>query len=318
MTRLILVRIGVMLITFFGASVAIYFGIEALPGDPATVILSEEATPEAVAALSEQMELDRPVVERYVDWLGGFVQGDLGESFATASPRPVWPLISGKIRNTLVLTLATLAILIPLSILIGTISAVRRGKFVDNTVTGTSLTLVAIPEFVIGTLLVVLFAVWLGWLPAVSLVDPSKPVFAQPAILILPVVTLLTQSCASKIRMVRACMIDVLRSDYIEMARLKGVPERRVLLRHALPNALGPTIQIIALSVASLMGGIVIVETVFAYPGIGSYLTSSVAAHDVATVEAIAMLITAAYIVMNMVANISVILLNPRLRRAAQ
>jgi peptide/nickel transport system permease protein len=316
MLRLVVVRVLVALVTFWGASVAIYFGIEALPGDPATVILGEEATPDAVAALSKEMDLDRPVVERYGDWLLSFVQGDLGESFATGTPRPVWPLISGKIRNTLVLTLVTLLVLIPLSILIGTISAVRRGRLLDNAVTSTSLTLVAIPEFVIGTLLVVAFAVWLGWLPAVSLVDPSKSVFLQPEILVLPVATLLTHSCASKIRMVRACMIDVLRSDYIEMARLKGVGERRVLLHHALPNALAPTIQIVALSIASLMGGIVIVETVFAYPGIGSYLTSSVAAHDVATVEAIAMMITAAYVVMNMVANVSVILLNPRLRRA--
>jgi peptide/nickel transport system permease protein len=315
MARVVLVRILVALVTVWGASVAIYFGIAALPGDPATVILGEEATPDAVASLRQQMNLDEPLVQRYGDWLGGFVHGDLGESFATGTPRPVWPLISGKIRNTLVLTAATLLILIPLSIALGTISAVRRGGFVDSVVTGSSLTLVAIPEFVVGTLLVIVFAVWLGWLPAVSLVDPSKPVFLQWSILVLPVLALLTHSAASKVRMVRACMIDVLRSDYIEMARLKGASERRVLMRHALPNALGPTIQIVALSIASLMGGIVIVETVFAYPGIGSYLTSSVAAHDVATVEAIAMLITVAYIAMNVLANISVVLLNPRLRR---
>ncbi|HEX4518652.1 MAG TPA: ABC transporter permease [Gaiellaceae bacterium] len=315
MTRLILVRVAIAALTFWGASVLIYIGIAALPGSPAEAVLGPEASPESIASLSQQMGLDHPLVERYGIWFGHFIKGDMGNSFATGAARPVWPLIKHRVIYSLALALATLVFLIPISIGLGVISAVRRGGTVDNVIMSSTLTFVAMPEFVVGTVLVLILAVWLGWFPAVSLINPAKSVFLQPKFLVLPVLTLLFHSVAGTTRMVRACLIDVLRSEYVEMARLKGLSERRVLLHHALPNALGPTIQILALNAASLVGGIVVVETVFGYPGLGSYLTSAVQSYDVATVEAIGLLITAAYVIMNMIAGLSVVLLNPRVRR---
>jgi peptide/nickel transport system permease protein len=312
MTRQITVTTLVAIATLVAISFLVFCGMQALPGNAASAALGRQATPEMVAVLSKQMGLDRPLLERYEKWATGLVHGDLGHSATGAT---VWSTISDRLRNTLALAAATLALLIPLSLFLGIVAAVRRGGLIDNIVSGTSLVFIAIPEFVIGALLAVVFAVWAGWLPAVSLVDSSRSVFLQPKILILPVVTLTVTAVAGTVRMVRACMIDVLRSDYIEMVRLKGLPERTVLLRHGLPNALGPTFQILALNIAWLAGGVVIVETVFQYPGLGSQLTASVSARDIPVVEAIVMIVTGVYIAVNLVANLGVIALNPRLRR---
>jgi peptide/nickel transport system permease protein len=315
MARVILIRVLIAAVTFWGASMAIFFGIAALPGDPGKGILGPVATHQSIQVLDREMGLDHPLVERYTTWFGDFIKGDLGNSYATGAPRPVWPLIHQRVSNSVTLALLTLVFLIPISLALGIISAVRRGGWLDNVIMSTSLTFIAVPEFVVGTLFALLIAIWLGWLPPVSLLDPTKPAVLQLKYLILPMLTLLAHATAGTTRMIRACMIDVLRSDYVEMARLKGLSERRVLLRHALPNALGPTIQVIALNAAWLVGGIVIVETVFQYPGVGSFLVSAVSAYDVTTVEAIGMLITGVYVIMNMLANLSVVLLNPRLRR---
>jgi peptide/nickel transport system permease protein len=224
--------------------------------------------------------------------------------------------VADKIQNTAVLAGITMLILIPLSIGLGTFTAVKRDRLVDHGVTATTLLLIATPEFVVGTLLALVLGVWWHVLPPVSLVDPSRSILAQPKVLILPVLTLLAAIAAQTTRMVRACMIDVLASDYVQMARLKGVPEWRVLLSHALPNAMGPTIQVLAMNVAWLAGGVVIVETVFQYPGIGLELTHAVGARDLATVEVLAVLITGVYVLGNLFADVVVMLLNPRLRRA--
>jgi peptide/nickel transport system permease protein len=312
MTRQVTVTILVALATLVAISFLVFVGMQALPGNAASAALGRQATPEMVAVLSKQMGLDHPLLERYEKWATGLLHGDLGRSATGAT---VWSTISDRLRNTLALAAATLVFLIPISLFLGITAAVRRGGFIDNIVSGTSLIFIAIPEFVIGSLLAVIFAVWAGWLPAVSLVDSTKSVFLQPNILILPVVTLTLTAVAGTVRMVRACMIDVLRSDYIEMVRLKGLPERTVLLRHALPNALGPTFQILALNIAWLAGGVVIVETVFQYPGLGSQLTASVSARDIPVVEAIVMIVTGVYIAVNLAANLGVIALNPRLRR---
>jgi peptide/nickel transport system permease protein len=254
-------------------------------------------------------------MKRYADWLSGLPRGDLGKSLP--SGQAVSSIVGDKIRNTAVLAGITMVILIPLSVILGTISAVHRDRYVDHGVTGTTLLLIATPEFVIGTLLAVLFGVWLHVLPPVSLVDPTRSVASQPNILILPVLTLLAAIAAQTTRMVRACMIDALESDYVQMARLNGVPESRVLRHHALPNAMGPTIQVLAMNVAWLAGGVVIVEAVFQYPGIGLELTHAVGARDLATVEVLALLITGVYIVGNLLADVGVMMLNPRLRRTA-
>ena len=315
MLRRILVRVAVALVTLWAVSVVVFLGTEALPGDAATATLGQQATPELLAGLREEFGLDRPLLERYGDWLSGFVRGDLGRSVPSGDP--VTEVIGGKARNTAVLSAATIAILVPLAVLLGILSAVRRDRAFDHGVAGTTLALIATPEFVVGTLLAVALAVWLDLLPPVSLVDPSRSLASQVDILVLPVLTLLAAAVAQTIRMVRAGMIDVLDSEYVQMARLKGVPERRVLLRHALPNALGPTIQVIAINVAWLAGGVVVVEAVFQFPGLGLTLTDAVATRDLPTVQAIGMLITAVYIGLNILADVGIILLNPRLRRAA-
>ena len=310
-----MLRMCVGLATLFAASVVVFVGTEALPGDAAQAALGNTATPQLLAQYRKDFNLDRPILQRYADWLAGLPRGDLGKSLP--SGQAVSSIVGDKIRNTAVLAGITMIILIPLSVVLGTISAVRRDRVVDHGVTGTTLLLIATPEFVIGTLLAVLFGVWLHILPPVSLVDPSRSVLSQPSILVLPVLTLLAAIAAQTTRMVRACMIDVLESDYVQMARLKGVPESRVLWHHALPNAMGPTIQVLAMNVAWLAGGVVIVEAVFQYPGMGLELTHAVGARDLATVEVLALLITCVYIVGNLLADAGVMVLNPRLRRAA-
>lgn len=313
MAKQLLVRIAIGLVTLWAASALIFLGVEALPGDAATAALGREATPELVEGLRQEYGLDRPALTRYVQWLGGMLQGNLGVSLPSGDA--VSDVIGDKIENTFVLSLMTVLILVPLSCLLGILSAVCRDRLLDHGIATTTLALISVPEFVVGSLLAVVVAGWLDLLPPVSLLDPQKSALKQLDLLVLPMLTLLAASVAQTVRMVRASMIQVLESDYVQMARLKGVPERRVLLHHALPNALGPTIQIIAINVAWLMGGIVVVEAVFQYPGLGSALAQAVSARDIPTVQAVALLITAVYIAVNVLADMAVIVLNPRLRR---
>jgi peptide/nickel transport system permease protein len=313
MRRLILVRVGVGLLTLWAVSLVVFLGTQVLPGDAARAALGQLAPPDTLNALRKQFGLDRPVLVRYGIWLWGIVHGDLGRSLPSGDP--VVGIISDRVRNTVALTVATIGILVPASIVLGVASAVRRDRRFDHGVAVVTLALISTPEFVTGSLLAIVFAVWLHWLPPASLVDSSQPVLGQVTLFVLPVLTLLAASIAQMIRMVRASMIDVLESDYVTMARLKGVPERRVLFYHALPNALGPTLQVIAINVAGLAGGVIVVESVFQFPGLGLALTSAVASRDQPTVEAIAMLITVVYVGVNLLADIGVILLNPRLRR---
>jgi peptide/nickel transport system permease protein len=225
-------------------------------------------------------------------------------------------IISDRIHNTAILSAITLAILVPLSILLGTLSAMRRDSAFDHAVTTSTLSIIAMPEFVVGAFVIVIFASWTNLLPPVSLVDPARGLLAQPALLVLPVLTLLAAITGQTTRMVRACMIDVLESEYVQMARLKGVPERTVLLRHALPNAIGPTIQVLVLNVAWLAGGVVIAEKVFEFPGLGLTLANAVSARDIGTVQAIVMLITGVYLVVTLLADLLQVRLDPRLARA--
>jgi peptide/nickel transport system permease protein len=313
--RRILLRIGVGVATLLAVSAVVFLAVEALPGDAATAVLGQVATPELLEQYREDFGLDRPLLERYGDWLAGLFQGDLGESLPSGDP--VSGAIADKLRNTAALSVATLIILVPLSVCLGIVSAVRRDRPLDHGIAATTLALIATPEFVVGTLLAVAFAVWLELLPPVSLIDAQEPIVSQLRAFVLPVVTLLAAAVAQTIRMVRASMIDVLRSEYVQMATLKGVPEVRVLVRHALPNALGPTLQIIAFNIGWLAGGVVVVETVFQFPGIGLAFTNAVAARDLPTVQALAIIIAGVYVVVNILADIGVILLNPRLRRSA-
>lgn len=314
-------RIVGAVVALFIASVLIFFATSVLPGDAASVVLGRGATPEAVDRLDRQLHLDRPLVEQYTSWLTGFVQGDLGDSSVGlaqgAEHAPVWDLIADPVKNSLILALITALFMIPLSLGLGALAAVFAGRPIDHMISIGSLAAIALPEFVIGSLLVGVFFVWLGVLPPVAIIPPGADPLSYPTELVLPVATLLLASLAASIRMLRAGMIETLQTDYVQAARLNGVAERRVLWRYAMRNALGPSVQVLAQNLQWLIGGIIITETVFGYPGIGSTLVTAVGNRDLTLVQSVAMLIAVVYVVLNLVADLLVVLLVPRLREPA-
>jgi peptide/nickel transport system permease protein len=265
------------------------------------------------------MGLDRPAAVRYLEWLGGIVTGDLGNSaagYAQGSERPIWDEISGEVRNSLTLALIAAVVMVPVALVLGVAAAVRAGRATDHAISTTSLAVISLPEFVIGSLLILVFFSWLGVLSPVSLIPPGESPLANPKQLVLPVLTLLGASLAASIRMVRAGMIDALRTDYVQMARLSGLRERTVIRRYALRNALAPSVQIFAQNIQYLVGGIIVVEYLFSYPGLGKELVDAVAIRDVREVQSVAIVIAAVYIALNIVADLLVVLLVPKLRTA--
>ncbi|MFF5986579.1 ABC transporter permease [Prauserella flavalba] len=313
MSRLIVRRLLVSLAVLWLVTLLVFVATLLLPGDPARAILGQQATPERIAALRAQLDLDAPVWERYLNWLGGVVTGDLGTS--TATQGPVNDLLGDRIGASLVLLVAAAVLSTLVGLALGTWSALRRGRAADHTVSGISLVIAALPEFVIGVALIVLLSTTVfPLLPSVTLAPPGEPVWSQPSQLVLPVLTLALVVTPYITRMMRATMSEVLDSGYVEMARLKGIPEKTVLLRHALPHAIGPVAQVIALQLAWLAGGVVVVEFLFRYPGVGQALIDAVNNRDVEVVQAITLLIAAVYIVVNLLADIVGILTNPKLR----
>lgn len=313
--RLILLRVALGLLTLFLVSLVVFAATQALPGDPARAILGKGAANKAVyEGLREELGLNQPLQEQYLSWLQGVLTGDLGDSIVNRGTSVV-TLLKPWVINSLYLLVITSVVSIPLSILIGAMQAYWRDRPFDHVTNVTNLVLSALPEFVIGLVLVLLLATSVFHvLPAVSQVIIGTPIYLQAEILVLPVITLCLATMPYTCRMLRASTIGVLDSDFVEMANLKGLPNRRVLWRHALPNALGPTFQVIALNLAWLTGGIVVVEYVFNYPGIGTALVKAVANRDMPVVQALCMLIAAVYVVTNLAADIATILVNPRLR----
>jgi peptide/nickel transport system permease protein len=313
--RLILTRVGLGVLTLFLVSVVVFLATQALPGDTARAILGQEATNTArYEALRTKLGLDEPLAEQYAEWLSGIVTGELGDSLVQEGT-PVTALLQDRIVNSTILVLLAAIISIPLSILIGVLSALWRDSKFDTAANLGNLTLAALPEFVIGIGLVLLFATSvLNWLPAVSRIDPDVPRSAQLELFVLPAITLALAVAPYVTRILRASMIDVLESEYVVMARLKGLPRRRILWRHALPNAIPPTIQVIALQLAWLAGGVVVVEYVFGFSGIGQALVDAVANRDMPVVQALCLLIASVYVVLNLLADVVTILVSPRLR----
>ena len=311
-------RVVAAVITLIFVSMLIFVGTEILPGDAAQAILGRSASPAAVAELRDQLGLDRPAPVRYVDWLAKFARGDLGisatQTVASGAGSPVWGLISSRLLNTIILALVAIVLIVPIGVVCGIVAARHVGRPVDQAVSVSSLAAVSLPEFVTGSLLILVFAVWLHILPAVSLLPSGSSVFDRPQILVLPVATLLAASLAQTIRMVRAGMLDVLRSDYIAMARLNGLPERKIIFGYAIRNALAPTVQVIALNVQWLVGGIIVTEYVFGYPGIGQELVEVVNSRDIPFVQSLSLLIAAFYLAINIVADLLVVLLIPKVR----
>jgi peptide/nickel transport system permease protein len=315
--KVLLRRIGLGVLTLWLVSIVVFAAVIALPGDAATAILGREATPDRVAALREQLHLNDPVLSQYLQWLGGILTFDLGSSAATQ--QPVTELLSDRVGNSVFLVVIASVIAIPLSIAIGVWTAMRRDRPADHVTSTVTLVLAALPEFVIGIALILLLATGvLQVFPAVSLLAPGQRAWEAPDVVVLPAATLVLAVTPYISRIMRGSMIEVLESEYVTMARLKGLPERTVIWRHAVPNAIVPAIQVAALQLAWMAGGVVVVEFVFQYPGIGAALVDSVANRDMPVVQSVTMLAAGIYVGLNLLADLATILVTPRLRTAGR
>jgi peptide/nickel transport system permease protein len=316
--RWILRRLLLGVAVVYVATLVIFFATHALPTDPAQAILGRDATPESLAILRQQLGLNRPLHRQYFNWLGGLLQGNLGTSLA--SDRPVSQLLAAAVVSSVSLLVLAAAIAMPLSVLLGTITAVRRDRFFDRALLLASLGLTALPEFVIGITLVILLSTTVAHvLPAVALFPPGESVFQHPLQMVLPVLTVVLVAVPYLYRLLRASMIDVLESEYVAMARLKGLPERIVTVRHALPNAMIPMIQASGLLLSYLLGGIVTVEYLFHYPGLGSLLVDAITNRDLQLIEGVVLVFAVGVVLFNLTADILTVYLTPKLRiEAAQ
>ncbi len=311
-SNLILNRLFIALITLLIVSFAVFFATSMLPGDTASILLGQAATPEAVAGLRKAMHLDEPAILRFLEWLLGLIRGDLGTSYA--NNMPVAELIGRRLVATLELAAITTFVSVPLALLLGITSAMLRGSYYDRIVTIISIGVISVPEFMVATLAVLLFAVYLRWLPALSSISQVHTVFDLLKIYAMPVITLTFVISAQMIRMTRAALIETLKTPYVEMALLKGASRGRMVFRHALPNALGPIVNAIALSLSYLVGGVIIVETIFNYPGIAKLMVDAVATRDLPLIQSCAMIFCLGYLLLITMADIVAILSNPRLR----
>jgi len=312
MLFLIVRRIGAGILTLLIVSAVVFFITSLLPGDAAQMILGQNATPETVAALRQQLGLDQPLVMRYLHWLTGMVQGDFGTSFA--SHLPVSQLVAQRIPATFELAGITTLICVPMALIIGIIAAMNRGSRLDRALVIGTMATVAVPEFLVATVAVLIFAVKLHWVSAMSFGSPDSDLLSYLKAYALPVLTLCCVLVAQMARMTRAAIINQLDSPYLEMALLKGVSPLRAVLRHALPNAVGPIANAISLSLSYLFGGVIIIETIFSYPGLASQLVDAVSNRDLPVVQLCVMLFAACYLVLLLAADILTIAFNPKWR----
>lgn len=304
-------RFGLMLLTLWIMSILVFLIASVLPGDVARTILGQSATPEAVAGLREQMELNDPAPVRYFRWVTGFLTGDWGQSHSLQVP--IDSVLPNRLFNSMVLTVATLLVIVPLSIVFGVLAALRRDRFLDRSISVTGLSLMAVPEFVSGIILIAVLGVWLGWLPTTSVAAGNNPL-TSPTHLVLPVASLSLVFFGYVSRMVRASTIGVLESAYMRTAMLKGLPLRQVLLRHVLRNALVPTVTVVMSQIGYLIGGLVVIETLFGYPGLGGLLLHAGLHHDVPLLEACVMVVAVINMVSNLTADLLYAFLNPQIR----
>ncbi len=310
--RMLSARILLSVLTLLLVSIMIFIIIEVLPGDVASRILGRDATPEALALLREKLHLNDPAIWRYLRWLGGIAQGDFGD--ALTSSRPIADIIAPRLFNTMLLSIYAFIIYIPLALIPALIQAAQRDRKTDHVISIVNLVFLSIPDFLLGTLLLVTFSVAIPLFPAVSMLDDDYTVLQYIRAMTLPAVTLAIAMAIAAVRMLRDNLIEVLDSDYVRMAELKGLPPRAVLLRHALPNALVPTLNVTAINLGYLIGGVVIVEKVFSYPGFGRLLVDSLQLRDVPLIEATVVIAAAVYVGANLLADLGSLLLNPRLR----
>ena len=311
LTKVVLQRLGLGLATLLAVSVIIAFIVELLPGDITEAILGQAATPEAVAAFRRAIGLDQPAYIRYLDWLSGILTGDLGQSLA--SKRDISEFVGKRLSNTLFLGGVAAAIAVPLALFLGLLAALYRNSIFDRIVNFTTLTSISFPEFFVAYILILFLSVKAGIFPGISNVSTDLAFSEQLYRTLLPALTLTLVVLAHMLRMTRAAIINLLSSPYIEMARLKATRPFRVIFHHALPNAWGPIVNVIALNLAYLVVGVVVVEVVFVYPGLGQLLVDSVSKRDLPVVQACSIIFAAVYILLNLLADIVSIVSNPRL-----
>ncbi|MCO6391846.1 ABC transporter permease subunit [Aliihoeflea aestuarii] len=309
---LIAQRIALGVLLLLAVSVLIFVGTEILPGDVAASILGQAATPQALENLRAQLGLNDPAYIRYFRWLGGVLTGDLGTALSNRMDiaTSIWP----RLKNTMFLAFWAAAVSVPLAILLGLIAVRYRNGFVDKTISGLSLSATSLPEFFIGYVLMYFFAVRLGWFPSVSTVYDTMPFLDRMRAIALPATALTLVVLAHMMRMTRAAILNVMQSAYIETAELKGLTLFEIIRKHAFPNAIAPIVNVVMLNLAYLVVGVVVIEVIFVYPGMGQYLVDHVTRRDVPVVQAVGLIFAAVYIGLNLVADIVAILANPRLR----
>ncbi|MFF4800566.1 ABC transporter permease [Streptomyces sp. NPDC001351] len=305
-------RLAAALGTLLLSSVLVFLALQALPGDVATQILGKDATPDAVAALRKQLGLDRPAWERYFDWIKGAVHGDFGTSLV--SQKPVGSEVAQYLGNSALIAVVTILFAVTGSLVLGVLAGLYRDRWADHLISTAGLVGMSVPEFVVATVLVLCFSVALPWFPAVVLYGPDASVGQLLPAVWLPALALAIVMAAYIVRMARTSVIDVMASEYVTTARLKGLSTWRVVTRHALPSALLPTLHVIALNVAWLVGGVAVVENVFNYPGIGKLMLTSVQNRDLPVVQAVALISAVVYVVCNLAADLGAMALNPKLR----
>ncbi|MBL1376320.1 ABC transporter permease [Zobellella iuensis] len=312
MIKLVGQRLALSLLLLLAVSGLIFAGTQLLPGDVAQAILGQGATPEALANMRRELGLDTPAWQRYLQWLGAILQGDLGT--ALSNNRDIAGSLRDRAGNTLFLAFWASVLAVPLSVMLGLVAVRYLNRWPDRLISGSALTAISLPEFFVGYVLIYFFAVHLDWLPSVSNIHGNMSLGERMKAIALPVITLTLITLAHMMRMTRAAILNVMQSAYIETAELKGLRRSRIIYHHALPNAIAPVINVITLNMAFLVVGVVVVEVIFVYPGMGQYLIDHVAKRDLPVVQAVGLIFAAVYIGLNMVADIVAILANPRLR----
>ena len=312
MLILVLKRILLGLITLFIVSLITFVGVEVLPGDAWTTYLEREAYGAALEACYKRLGLDIPAYERYVNWAVGVIQGDFG--YSLSGEMKINDVLGPRVKNSLVLASASILIGIPIALLLGIITALWRDKLPDIIISTFTIFSMTIPEFISATLLILIVAIWLEWLPGIVIVPTGASISELLPNIILPVIAISMIMTAHMARMVRSSVIQVMSSDYVQMAILKGVPYWKMVFKHVLPNALLPAINVVALTIAWLLGGVVVTEVVFNYPGLGRLVIESISNRDLPVVQALAIILASIYVVINLIADLLTLMLNPRLK----
>ena len=305
-------RILLGLITLFIVSLITFVGVEVLPGDACTTYLEREAYGAALEACYKRLGLDIPAYERYVNWAVGVIQGDFG--YSLSGEMKINDVLGPRVKNSLVLASASILIGIPIALLLGIITALWRDKLPDIIISTFTIFSMTIPEFISATLLILIVAIWLEWLPGIVIVPTGASISELLPNIILPVIAISMIMTAHMARMVRSSVIQVMSSDYVQMAILKGVPYWKMVFKHVLPNALLPAINVVALTIAWLLGGVVVTEVVFNYPGLGRLVIESISNRDLPVVQALAIILASIYVVINLIADLLTLMLNPRLK----